>query len=83
MSALGKEFFHLLHSPYGLRCILLLSIYHNNGYLVGVQSLISIKKPTGNWQLIKQRKQALIHKGNWNLIVVDNLMCAVLEIKSY
>ena len=48
LRALGKEFSHLLCSPYGLRYTLLHSIHRHNCYLVGMQSLISTKKPIGN-----------------------------------
>ena len=45
----GKELSHQLYSPNGLRCTLLHSIHCNQ---------------EANWQLIKQRKQALINIGN-------------------
>ena len=45
---LGKEFFQILCSSYGLWCTQLRSIHHYNWYLVGTRSLISTRKPTGN-----------------------------------
>ena len=36
-----------------------------------------------NWQLIQQRKKALLNKGNQKEITVDNLMCTALETKCY
>ena len=48
MRALGKEFSHLLCSPYDLQCALPHSIYYHNWYLVGMRSIISTRKPTDN-----------------------------------
>ena len=42
------EFYHLLCSPYGLRCTLQRNTHRHNWYLVGTRSLISTRKPTGN-----------------------------------
>ena len=56
---------------------------HTPSQLVfGRDAIHNINQET-NWQLIKQRKQALIKKAIEKLITIDNLMCTTLETKSY
>ena len=55
----GKEFSHLLCSPYNLQCTLLHSIHHPNWYLVEINIIQEV-----NWQFMNQCKQVLINKSN-------------------
>ena len=61
MRTLGKEFYHLICSPYGVRCSLLPC--DSSQLVFGRDAILNINYEA-NWQLIKQRKQVLINKGN-------------------
>ena len=58
---LRNEFSHLLCQPYCLRCTLLLCIHCYNWYF-GRDAILNLNQEA-NWQLGKQRKQALANKG--------------------